>query len=182
MVEPPPRLTRPQYQPLWQGPFEAWSRQFVAKNHWRVAALCEFDDAVQECAVVFARCAKLYYGKVDNAAWFMALYKAAVVNYFNTLAKKNKKAAESSKTAPPRYADGEAVDWSSGPLLALLNQASVELREVLIVIAAAPSELLTLMLAGSKSDAAAWSRALCRLARTRRVRNDLLFELRNLLE
>jgi len=174
-------------RPVWQPDpqiYEAWARAYVHANYWRVRRVFEYDDAIQECRLIYVKCWRQYEGRVDNAAWFMALYMRAVTNDFNTFARRNQRLALHDA------ATVEQVDYSNGPLLAVLASASEELREVLRVIAVAPSELLMLMLDGltrhrpgrrSGHEEAAVSRALCRLARIRNVRDDLLTELRSLL-
>lgn len=170
------------YRPKWEGPFEAWSRKFVAANLWRVSALVEYEDAVQECAVVFSRCCKYYIGTVDNPAWFMALYIRSVNNTFHMLASKNRRLLEVRQVVGDLHQSHRVdIELSNGPVLAALSHASEELRQVLRVIAIAPQELLALMLGYSPSHEKEWSRSLCRLARTDRVRSDLITELRNLL-
>jgi hypothetical protein len=178
------------YRPKWQGPCEAWARTFVNQNHWRVSTILEREDAVQECAVAFARCCKYYSGKVDNPAWFMSLFKRAVINDFNSLTYKNDKLiAVRTKVLAARdlakeNADHEGIDaieYPNGPLYSVLTHASEELRQVLGIIAIGPHELVSLMLTLSSSCDAEWSRSMCRLARTKKIRSDLISELRSLL-
>lgn len=169
------------YKPVWDAVFEGWSRRFVGRNHWRVAAILDPDEATQECALVFARCARHYTGKVDNPAWFMSLYKVAVSNHFNNLALSNERAMRAAAAAEtlPR----PSSEFGDGPLLTALGEASVELRQVLVLaLVTAPQELARLMLGGPRGDPAAWSRALCRWARLPVVRNDLIRELKKLLD
>lgn len=171
------RLT---YRPEWNAAFEGWSRNFIRRNHWRVAAILEPEEAVQECALVFARCADRYAGKVDNPAWFMSLFQRAVGNHFNNLALSNERAARAA-AAIAELPNPNHIEWNNGPLLTALGEASEELRQVLVLaLVKAPHELARLMLGGPRSDPAAWSRSLCRWARLP-VRNDLIRELKKLL-
>jgi hypothetical protein len=151
--------------------------------------LFAYEDAVQECAVIFVNCCRLYEGKVTNGAHFMALFKTAVTNDFNTFALHNRRSELNDAAGATMFVERANIELSNGPLLALLGQASLELRVVLSVIANGPSELLKLMLDWPAIDLrsevkpafeAAFSRSLCRLARTN-VRSDLLTELRVLL-
>ena len=173
----------PDWRPKW-GPHEAWARGFVKTNQWRVDRLLTYEEAVQECALIYVRCCRFYEGKVDNPKWFMALFKRAVERGFHTFSLLNNRqielCAEDAITRPQ-------IDFSDGPLYAALSKASDELKDVLRVLATAPSELMYLMLDGvelrrSKERDAALSRSLCRLARVANIRSDLLIELRTLLE
>lgn len=177
------RLRRPVWRPAWE-PHKAWAMGFVSRNLWRVRRLYEFDDAVQECGVVFVRCRDAYEGKVTDPALFMALYKTAVTNKFHDFAVRNSRSSEAESAVAE--ANGQClVEYSDGPLFTALSRASDELREVCRVVANAPAGFLVLLLDGvrlhrSKRDEAALSRALCRLARVN-VRSDLLVELRTIL-
>jgi hypothetical protein len=176
------------FRPVWGGTFEAWAKNYVNDNLWRVDKLFMFEDALQECALIFVRVARHYEDRIDNPAWLMSLFRIAVVNDFHTLARRNQRIDEAEAAAAELYEEG--VDHPAGPLMALLNKASAELREVLRVIAVGPSELISLMLDGTAepresvepaANEAAMSRSLCRLARVKNVRSDLLSELRALL-
>jgi hypothetical protein len=176
------RVTRPGiFRPRWDGPCEKFAKAYVASNLWRVRHLLTYDEAVQECAVIFARCCRLYEGKVDNPKWFMALFTRGIKNDFHTLARKNTKLIAGDSAAKKLH-DRNAVEASEGPLYSALCHGSDELRQVFAVMAAAPQELLRLMLGFPRRDEGAWSRGLCRLARTPRVRSDLISELRLLLQ
>jgi hypothetical protein len=169
------------FRPRWNGPCEAFAKRFVAANLWRVQALLDKDEAIQECAVIFARCCRLYEGKVDNPAWFMSLFTRALSRDFHTLSNKNAKAV-AARQAAKRNRHPIIAELQDGPVYTALCHASEDLRQVFIVLAAAPQELLGLMLGYPVKDEGAWSRSMCRLARTENVRSDLISELRLLLE
>jgi hypothetical protein len=171
------------WRPVWGPPFQAWAAVFVERNLWRVDRLFERDDAMQECAIIFIRCCRHYDGRVTNAAWFMSLFMRAVVNNFHTFARRNRRFYLAEAAAVEQARERAAFGYSEGPLFTALSRASSELIEVCRVLASAPNELLSLMLSGigSARDEAAVSRVLCRLARVRNVRSDLLSELRALL-
>jgi DNA-directed RNA polymerase specialized sigma24 family protein len=177
--------------PVWGGTYEAWARRYVQQNLWRINKLHTREDALQECAVIFLRCARLYQ-ETDkmNPRWFGSLFRIAVVNDFNTFARRNRRMTEAEAQAAQDYASHHHIELSDGPLLALINKGSEELKTVLRVINDAPSELLNIMLdvaaelresAEPLPQEAAFSRSLCRLARVKNVRSDLLSELRLLL-
>ena len=174
----------PPWTPDWKR-HEGWSRNFVKANLWRVRrSVGDHEDCMQECRLIFYKCVDRYQGKVDNPAWFMSLYMRAVHNAFADHATRNEHLAmfvPADDTIPP------PIEQPTGPLLVVLSKASGELKEVLRIAAAAPSELLLLMfgrLGGrrrSQAEEAAISRSLCRLARTPNLRSDLLTELREIL-
>src|SRR5882757_8206440 len=89
-TRPRPRLatSRPQpafYRPKWRGAFEGYARNFVARNFWRVRhVMLSEEDALQECACIFARCVKTYRVTVTEPRHFMALYKTAIARDFHT--------------------------------------------------------------------------------------------------
>lgn len=78
------------YCPRFSGsPFEGRAFNLVKRVYPRLAAAWEFDDLLQEAALVFLTCRERYLrqaregGKVvDNPAWFMALYSRALHNRF----------------------------------------------------------------------------------------------------
>jgi hypothetical protein len=123
------------------------------------------EDALQQCGVVFARCLRLYnrrsaqsgWGRVDNAAWFMALFKRALANEFNTLSRNIGRShrAELEAAAEMRQRPGTRVERNPGPLLAGLSD---ELRQVLRVLAVAPSEFLQMLL--REPDDESWAQRL----------------------
>lgn len=160
---------------VWPGVFENWSRQFVWKNHWRVKALMDQDDALQECALVFSKCLK-DYPDVDNPAWLMSLYQTCLKHHFHHLSTKN--------THNPAlvYTDAQighsAVAYNEGPLLAALTESSTELREVLSVISQAPTEFLEILLHSTNSEK--WSRRLYRLIGLQ-PKHNLIEEMKTLL-
>jgi DNA-directed RNA polymerase specialized sigma24 family protein len=173
------------FQPRWPGACENYARKFVANNHWRVRAILEPEDALQECAVVFCRCAKLYAGRIDNPAWFMAVFKTALLHYFTSLARINQRQLRVRAAIAEQARLTPAYVPASGPLAAAMAEASAELRQVLEAVVRAPQELLELLLPkpGKRSPAAeaAISRSWCRLVRTGTVRDDLIGELKDLL-
>jgi len=178
--------------------FEGWAKGFVFKNAWRVSNTMDRKEALQECAFCFAKCLKYttgYGGEVDNPKWFMSLFQRSVVNHFNTLATRDKRAFSESGSPLSRSEEfpeithgwsesddpaGVAYEYGDGPLLAAISGASAELKQVLMVIASAPTELLALLLR-EDSDETAWSRRMCRLCRVPNVNTNVIGELKNLL-
>ena len=131
----------------WGGAFEGWARGFVKRNLWRVAhRLGGPEDALQECAIVFIRCKKLYEGKVLEPKHFMALFKIAVQREFHTLSERDSSARE----AEAAQADFDLhqrndLDFSGGMLAALLSEAPKEVAALMLAILSAPGELLEIV-------------------------------------
>lgn len=161
-------------QVQWTGIFENYARKYVRKNLWRIkAALGSEEDAMQQAALVFARCVRSYEMRVDNPAWFMSLYKVALMNDFNSFAIVDGRIR--NLVAPP---DAELIEHETGSIYASLCQASVELQTVLSMIAKAPSEMLAILL--HPADSEVMSRRLARWAGIK-TRHNLVDELRDLL-
>jgi hypothetical protein len=164
----------------------------------------DYADALQACAECFARCAYMYRGKIDNAAWFMSVFKIAVVNEFNTLSiadmtqralmqeevneyLTNRETERRAKLKQPRRENNyskdcytKTVDFNDGPLQIALKQASNELHVVLNVISNAPAEMLGMLLTNDGVADEVWSRRICRLCGIKKQRN-VIGELRELL-
>lgn len=185
---PPPadirRLPNPRANFAWRGPFENYSRAWVAKHYWRVRyVIGSRDDALQECAVVFARVVNSYASKVDSDKWLMALYKTALLNAWNTFAEKDRRIRV---TRDPDLLDAANMTCSpvaenDGPLAMALRGASAELRTVLHMIADAPTELLALMFPDAvEGDNVRLNRVLCRICKIPSG-HDIVAELRTLL-
>lgn len=184
----------------WGGVFEQWARRWVARNQWRVAhTVGGREDCMQECALIFTRCHNRYADKVDNPAWFMALFKVAVSNTWILLSKRDSRArrvkAELEARAPRIKGatlrgpgsgtelahapiDEHMAAYNDGPLLAALREGSDELRCVLETIANAPAEALSIMFGGKNAKANNIRlRRFCQLP----GRPEVLSELRELL-
>ena len=174
----------------WEGPFENWARAWVAKNFWKVQHHCMTrEDALQECALIFARCIETYKDRVDNPAWMMSLFQMAVRNDWITFAQKDTQhrglnwlptqgdvsdLRELGKLPIQRI----EITQSEGPLLAALSGASEELRTVLGIIFSSPAEVLDVLL--SPRSPHKLNLALCRLCGIK-TKVDVVSELRALL-
>ena len=187
-VKAPPRKM---LMPAWKGAFEGYSRRWVHANFWRVRGYFGHDEeeAMQECALIFARCLSKYRGSpVNNHAWFMALYKTALANAWVSYARKEARMRPYSLAS--RLDDVPLsqlpAEEGSGRLSATLAGASAELRHVLGVIATAPREMLEMMFPerGRMNEAAHEAlveRQLVGICRVKRG-SPVLQELRQLLE
>lgn len=136
----------------WRGAFENWSRAYVEKNFWRVRYTFQTkDDALQECALIFARCLNYYADRVDNPAWLMSLYKIAVVNDWNTWATKEsqlRSAINFDISSDTETESGETVIpppvvMPDAMLACKLSEASTHLKAALTLLASAPAEVMT---------------------------------------
>jgi hypothetical protein len=155
-MQKPVLKPRPSYIPSWPGVFEAYSRQFVHAHFWRVRHTLHTEaDAIQECALVWAKCAAAYTGKVDNGAWFMALYKSSLARHWHSLSSKDSASPEAHRLDLPFTTTedqdalfGASPDGPCGLLAAQVAGASQEVRDVLCLLATAPSEMLCMLFAG----------------------------------
>lgn len=130
--------------PQWHGAFEKYSRKWISLNYWKVREhLGSEEDALQQCAMVFAKVCGRYGETVDNPAWMMSLYKTSLSRHWLKLAQKDSDYRE-------HIASGEEVPDFAIPcetsIVDMWQDASEELRIVLREIANAPSGFLDLLL------------------------------------
>ena len=76
------------FVPQWSGPIQGHAINSIKKMYPALCAEHEFDDLLQEAYIVFMKCERKYKGTVDNAAWFMSLFRTALQNRLYTLAGK----------------------------------------------------------------------------------------------
>lgn len=137
------------FQPQWEGTFENWSRNWVNKHFWKVQHIhCTKEDSLQECALIFARCVKSYNGKLDNPAWFMALYKTAVARDWITFAQK-----ESQRRDIELAHAADLTDGNYGPLITHLRLCAAEIRDVMGMLASAPNEVCAALITAKSRSA-----------------------------
>lgn len=128
----------------WEGRPEKYARRFVHRNMWRIRMNhLGADDAMQECALVFARCANKYQYVVDDINSFMALYRHALLNHFITLGVRIRN-ERTHRVEDPTDWPGHVEDVRT-VLIAGLSM-SPELRQVLSIIAECQDETLRTML------------------------------------
>lgn len=178
------RRVRPVIDPAnlysWHGLYENWSRMWVNKHFWKVRAhIPTKEDALQECALIFARCIRHYAHVAENPAHFMSLFQVSVMNDWITFAKKSTQRTPLSVACEDfEHLAQHQTTYNDGPLLALLSSASAELKQVLKIIASAPSELLEMMFRGR--NLAECNLCVCRMSGVK-ADHDVLAELRKLL-
>jgi hypothetical protein len=194
----PRKSIAPVYCPQWAGSFEGWSRRFVTNNYWRVENRCGSpEDALQECALIFAKCATMYryvvsdpkHNKGNPNAWFMAIYKRSIVNRWCKLSLDDR-AQKETFVASTDDTKGRAEfnDWlvyfevvkqavyNEGPMQVAIAKSSPALRKIMQVMLTAPPEVLDHMLE-HYPDMEATNRRLKGLIGKRRESLDLLGEL-----
>lgn len=137
----------------FNGVVEGFVVNFLKKNFWRIQRSHEYEDALQEAALVFYETEKRYHESVDNDAWMMSLFKVSWINRFNDLAQ-----AEHTRKKGPCMSELTDDDstflntmLAADPTYAavLLREVPEGVRQVLSIFAQAPAELQALA-------AAAW--------------------------
>lgn len=77
------------YEPVWMD-VAPWTNMFLKKNYWRVAALYEWEDVLQEARYTFVRTCNKYctkYPRVTKKSHFVSLYIRLFTNWFHTLSR-----------------------------------------------------------------------------------------------
>lgn len=160
--------------PQWQGVFEKWSRNFVHQNFWRVRKLFGTEeDALQECALIFARCRKYYCHKINTNAHFMSLYKTAVFNDFQTFSTRDTRerfVLDQEKTVSNYAYPGDGPESA-----AAIDALSDEAKTVLATLADAPGEVINFIFSNPSREMV--SRRLRRMCGIRRYEGDILAEI-----
>ena len=171
-------LNRPVFE--WGGVFEKWSRGFVKRNFWRVAALfLSEEDALQECAAIFTHCRNRYAGKLDEPKHLMALYQTALNRAWNTFSSKDPhfRCIFVEHEQIPIEEPAELA-WD-GKLAALVSQVDGELKQAIVAIINAPEEFLSIIFDGNDTQRS--TRRLSRMFGIKSGDRDLVVELRELL-
>lgn len=70
----PPATSPQKFLPQWHGPIEGYAKNQIRHLLPRVRHFTEYDDLLQEAFEVYLFC-RMRYTTVDNAAWFMSLFK-----------------------------------------------------------------------------------------------------------
>ena len=110
-MKPRPKI---KFLPQWKGPIEGYTINTIKSYYPRLQSAHEFEDLIQEAYLKFMQCCRHYTGKVDNGAWFMALYKRALTNQFNNMLEKNGRYSfidyQDSMTMPESQTTGTETD------------------------------------------------------------------------
>jgi hypothetical protein len=180
----------PQQQFQWTGAYENWAKAWVRRHFWQVeTTFVTQQDAVQQCAVVFSRCLQRYGDKVDNEAWFMALFKRAVIHHWITHSRRasNRRPIwfpEGTKVHPSQRFNREPLLKPCSPaddatLVEIWESASPELQKGLELLSGASQRVLDIILDDARSSEQI-DRRWKRFAHIRSERN-IVAELRALL-
>ena len=168
------KYVTPRIEFRWEGVFENYARSFVHRNFWRVREqFCSEEDALQECALVFADCLNRYAAKVDEPKWMMALFKRCLMSHWHT-----NSVYDTRKRSIPIPEESEQLDFNQGPLAVALADASDEVKQFLQVMQSAPSDFLNLIFADE--NVAALNQRIKRLCGIDKA-VDIVAELRALL-
>jgi len=139
------------YDAVWEGGLEAYTSRYVRANLWRMTRTCDYDDAMQEARIVFLRCARQYKHQLDNAAWFMGVYKRSLAGRFADIATKDTRyrvvgelpSVANGDDDPTPYVQEPVGELSNmGELMCLIREAPSEVREVLALLFSAPLEII----------------------------------------
>lgn len=131
----------------YKGPIEGFVVNFVNKNYWRVSGYIEREDLFQEAHLLYLKVCEAY-PTVDNGRWFFSLYKTSFLNYFNGISNKKTERFLNEIIMEEDISDIDIesidarVSHNEGWLSVLIDGAPEEVRAVLSLLAAAPSELL----------------------------------------
>lgn len=110
--------------PAFTGVIEAYTKRFVHSNLWRIQDNLEFEDMMQESYIVFLNLSRRYCTdetpsekRIDNAAWFMGIYKSALSNRVTDLAYKSSKIRGTSSLSEVHpESESELVETLQGEL------------------------------------------------------------------
>ena len=153
------------YIPQWQGAIEAYSKNQVRANLWKLEALgYDFEDLLHVAVECFCVCRDRY--KVENAKHFMGLFKMCLHNKFYDLARvaslERGLIVETSENVLNFLNQGFCE--SEGTFRVLLKNAPTEIKQVLSLVLNAPNELLESIGFSKKKDKGfCANKRLCRL-------------------
>lgn len=140
--------TKLNHLPKWPGSIEGFVTNYLKANFWRVESTMSYDDALQEAYVVFLRCERKY--SVEEPKHFMALFKTSLVRVFADLSKLDSE-LRNIQSLQQEDSDGEPLVFeavgdldNNGSVIAAIEQAPSEVKEVLQLLLNAPIELLEL--------------------------------------
>lgn len=132
----------------------------------------DLDDARQEAQIVFLNVKRTYQGKVDNPAWFMALYKRSLAGHFHDLATRDTRQRHTCNVSDMQHDDDDAPapeavgdTCNTGELLVHVSRAPAEIKQVLSLLFNAPTEIVEFVCSGwgqSSQRDATTSEKLCK--------------------
>lgn len=103
------RRPRLPFVPKWDGECKGYAYNAMRRFWPTLQPWYEWDDLMQEAFLVFLKCKRRYYARVDTPQWFMALFKTSLHNRLVNLV-----------VSIPRYSlvEGDAADAMAVPDLA----------------------------------------------------------------
>lgn len=139
------------YEPLWEGPIEGYTANFIHKNLWKIARSHDREDAWQEARLVFLRCSARY--QVDEPKHFMALYQRMLGTHWVDLAALSTKhrnevsnafADDDDSSSSGEWHTAEAVGDEDVPaeLLEKIKRMPPDVRKVVSFMTDGPSPIV----------------------------------------
>ena len=131
------------WAPAWQGVTQRWAASYISANKWRAPRYCGFDDLMQEAWIIYQR-VEQKYPRIIEPNKFMALYKAALANWFNDRACYMKRRGTQDaelRTEPLEECLQQPTTPPPELLGLLLDEAPQELRLALELLAKQPHML-----------------------------------------
>ena len=122
------------WSPQWGPDYIKWTSKFLKKNKWRVDAIHEFSDLMQDSFLVFVRICQTY-PRVTDPKHFFSLYKRAMINKMHDRSCARTRHRKVEVVLPEDVADffigriGEA--GNAGYATALLNELPEEMQAVI---------------------------------------------------
>lgn len=139
------------FVPVYEGPIAGFVKNYLRKHFWRVDRFREMDDVIQDSYELFLILKNRYQDKVDNPAWFMALYRVSFVNFITNMSYKNSRshAEVYQGSLSLNLEDVEVIDFFSimgdlennGYSRVLLRQAPSEVKSVINLMLNCPTEM-----------------------------------------
>lgn len=140
------------YNPVFEGPIEGYVVKYLKNNGWKLRALMDYEDMLQEAKLLFLML-KGRYSEMDTPQHFMAIFKTSWNNHVIDLAKKDSQIRAHILESDMSY-NSEEESYESfftniigevenkGLLNLKISQAPNEVRMVLSLFLNAPTELL----------------------------------------
>lgn len=139
------------FVPEFDDSFSGYVHNHLKRNFWKVASSMAYDDVMQEARYCFCYLVNRY-PDVDNAAWFMSLFKRAWFTHFQDMAYKDSRYRMTVPLAMLPSEDTESLERDPVGELDIdstsiwLRDLPSEFQEVLMIMLAAPSEILDLVM------------------------------------
>lgn len=143
------------YIPVWEGPIEGYTVNYMKRHRWRVARTMEWEDIMQECQCLFLKLCREYEDEYLTRRMFMGLYKTSLRNLIHDLSKEDTYFRECTCESDLGDEDQECLDArisseeNEGTLGCMIEDAPDEVRAVMSLFLNARPEVYA-------SASAAW--------------------------